>query len=120
VNESLEDVRRDIENIRSAIGEKIEKIEDKIETTKNTTLNPTYYLKTHPWPILGGIALLSCLAGRSLRFKRSEIIPPPAGNGLVGSAIGSVASTLLNAAAVVAANYFRDRLAERRDHRDDC
>ena len=119
MNENLEDVRRDIENIRSAIGEKIEKIEDKIETTKNTTLNPTYYLKTHPWPILGGIALLSCLAGRSLKFKRSEITPPVE-NGLVGSAIGSVASTLLNAAAVVAANYFRDHLAERRGYRDDC
>ena len=36
-----------------AVGDKISQLEQKIQTTKNTTLNPPYHVRTRPWATLG-------------------------------------------------------------------
>ena len=48
MDDSLEKVRRDIQETRYALGEKIEKLGDKIETTKNTTLKPDLLSESVP------------------------------------------------------------------------
>ena len=50
MDDNLEDVRREVENTRFALADKIERLENKIETTATTTLNPAYYVRTRPWP----------------------------------------------------------------------
>ena len=72
MNESLDDVRREIENTRVALGVKISRLENKIETTASTTLNPAYHVKTRPWPTLGVFALLGWFVGRSLKSKSAS------------------------------------------------
>ena len=42
MEESLEDIRRDIENTRFSLGEKLGRLEHKIEITTKQTLNPDY------------------------------------------------------------------------------
>jgi hypothetical protein len=117
MNESLDNVRRDIENTRVALGEKISRLENKIETTATTTLNPAYYVKTRPWPTLGVIALLGWFVGRSLKSKsaskQSSIDHHPALGGLASS----VALGAANVIGVVAGDWLRDFLKDRRKHR---
>ena len=48
MEESLESIRRDIENTRFALGEKLGRLEQKIEITTTQTLNPAYYVRTRP------------------------------------------------------------------------
>jgi hypothetical protein len=63
VSDDLENVRREIEETRLALGNKISRLEDKIVTTKNTTLNPAYHVKKRPWPTLATIVAIGWLLG---------------------------------------------------------
>jgi len=72
MEESLEDIRRDIENTRFALGEKLGRLEHKIEITTKQTLNPAYYVRTRPWPTLGAFAVLGWMVGRALKPKRNR------------------------------------------------
>jgi hypothetical protein len=112
MSESLEDIRRDIENTRAALGDKISSLENKIETTANTTLNPAYYVRTRPWPTLGIVTLLGCWVGRSLRRPRT--IQEMRGNSS-GRLSGSVTSAVASVAGVVVAEVVRDLLRRRKD-----
>jgi hypothetical protein len=115
MSESLEDVRRDIENTRVALGEKISLLENKIETTANTTLNPAYYVRTRPWPTLGVVTLLGCWIGRSLRKPRAAHGMPLNSSGKFS---GGFASAAASVAGVVAAELARDFLRRRKDPND--
>jgi hypothetical protein len=108
MSENLEELRRDIEVTRAALGEKVSLLENKIETTANTTLNPAYYVRTRPWPTLGVVTLLGCLAGRKLRKPRHRQ-EMRVRSGAIGSAAASLAG-------VVAAELFRDFLRRRKRH----
>ena len=114
MNERLEEVRRDIEATRYALGEKIEKLEDRIETTKNTTLSPAYHVRMHPWPILTAVTLLSCLVGRSLKTK-----PAPRSAASPGilrtSVVSGITSVLSSGLAFAAANFVRSVLEKRKE-----
>jgi hypothetical protein len=116
-NDNLEEVRRDIEVTRYALGEKIEKLEEKIETTKKTTLNPTYHLRTHPWPILATVTVLGCWVGRALRSKPPHKAPKTTGGaGIIGTSLASgFASALSSGAAVIAGDFLRSLLQQRRN-----
>jgi hypothetical protein len=112
MSESLEDIRRDIENTRAALGDKISLLENKIETTANTTLNPAYYVRTRPWPTLGIITLASCWIGRSLKKPRTAREIRRSSSGRLS---GSFASGVASVAGVVAAELVRDFLRRRKD-----
>lgn len=113
MSESLENVRRDIKNTREALGEKLSLLENRIETTANTTLNPAYYVRTRPWPTLGVVTLLGCLAGRRLKKTRAG---QAMRSNSAGSLSGSFASAAASLAGVVAAELFRDFLRRRKNH----
>jgi len=118
MNESLDNVRRDIENTRVALGEKISRLENKIETTVTTTLNPVYYVKTRPWPTLGVFALLGWFVGRSLKSKSApkQSSTDHRSNTVSGLA-SSVALGAANVVGVVAGEWVRDFVKDRRKHR---
>lgn len=115
MNERLEDVRRDIENTRMALGDKIGRLEHKIEVTTNTTLNPAYYVRTRPWPTLGVFAFAGWLVGRALRPKR---VATNHGVGPSGSLSAEVMRSIFSGAAgaisIVAGDWLRDFIKDRR------
>ena len=80
MDDNLEDVRREVENTRFALADKIERLENKIETTATTTLNPAYYVRTRPWPTLGVCAFLGWVVGRSLQSRATSNHFGPAQN----------------------------------------
>ena len=113
MNESLDDVRRDIEHTRLALGEKIGRLEHKIEITATETLNPAYYVRTRPWPTLGAFALLGWVVGRALQPKQrtdADATSP----GLAGSVIRSVVSGAASSLGLVAGDLVRDFVKDRR------
>ncbi len=108
MNETLEDVRRDIKNTRVALGEKLSRLENKIETTATTTLNPAYYVRTRPWPTLGIVTVMGWIVGRSLQPRQKGSTTKS--NILVGS-FASAAASMTGA---IAAELFRDFLRRRK------
>ena len=64
----------EVENTRFALADKIERLENKIETTATTTLNPAYYVRTRPWPTLGVCAFLGWV-DRALLAIQSNVQP---------------------------------------------
>jgi hypothetical protein len=117
MDESLEEVRRDIENTRLALGEKISRLENKIETTATTTLNPAYYVQTRPWPTLGIIALAGWLIGRALRAngrgKKEVTTRASVSSDALRSAVSGAASII----GVLAGDLLRDFVKDRRARR---
>jgi hypothetical protein len=113
MDENLEDVRRDIETTRLALGEKIGRLEHKIQTTATETLNPAYYVRTRPWPTLGAFALLGWMVGRALkpRPKKYSAGAPPS---VTGSVIRSLVSGAASALGVAAGDVVRDFVKDRR------
>lgn len=113
MDENLEDVRRDIESTRLALGEKIGRLEHKIQRTATETLNPAYYVRTRPWPTLGVFALLGWMVGRALKPKREKYTAggPPS---LTGSVIRSLVSGAASALGVAAGDVVRDFVKDRR------
>jgi len=113
MEESLEDIRRDIENTRFSLGEKLGRLEHKIEITTKQTLNPAYYVRTRPWPTLGAFAVLGWMVGRALKPKRNRTRPsaPPT---LAGSVVRSVVSGAATALGGAAGDLVRDIVKDRR------
>ena len=112
MEESLESIRRDIENTRFALGEKLGRLEQKIEITTTQTLNPAYYVRTRPWPTLGAFAVLGWIVGRALKPKRNrrDGAPPT----LTGSVMRSVVSGAATALGGAAGDLVRDIVKDRR------
>ena len=115
MTENLEEVRREIEDTRIAIGEKIGRLENKIETTATTTLNPAYYVRTRPWPTLGVFVALGWLVGRALKpsdrkGRYSSAQSASASNGIVRSFVSGAASMI----GVAAGDLLRDMVRDRR------
>jgi hypothetical protein len=113
MEESLESIRRDIENTRFALGEKLGRLEHKIEITTTQTLNPAYYVRTRPWPTLGAFAVLGWVIGRALKPKknRNRHAAPPT---LTGSVVRSVVSGAATALGGAAGDLVRDIVKDRR------
>ena len=113
MNENLDEVRQEIESTRSALANKIERLETKIETTATTTLNPAYYVRTRPWPTLGVCAFLGWAIGRSLQVHsaKSSVARRPS---LSGQLIRSFASAAASMAGVAAGDFVRDALKQRK------
>lgn len=118
MDDNLDEVRRDIKDTRLALGEKIGRLENKIETTATTTLNPAYHVRTRPWPTLGIFVVLGWLVGRALQ-PRSQAEQYMSGNpsrssqGIKGSLLSGAASMM----GVVAGDLVRDMVRERRARR---
>jgi hypothetical protein len=113
MEESLESIRRDIENTRFSLGEKLGRLEHKIEVTTKQTLNPAYYVRTRPWPTLGAIAVFGWVVGRALKPKgnRKRYSAPPT---LAGSVVRSVVSGAATALGGAAGDLVRDIVKDRR------
>jgi hypothetical protein len=121
MEESLESIRRDIEQTRLALGEKLGRLEHKIEITTTQTLNPAYYVRARPWPTLGAFAVLGWMVGRALKPKRDgqkrngqrySAAPPAVTGSLVRSLVSAAAAALGGAAG----NLVRDIVKDRRRH----
>ena len=110
MDEKLQDVRRDIELTRTALEDKITRLENRIAITKNTTLNPAYHVQTRPWPTLAGVVAVGWIVGRAIRSKlansrsRQEgdkervLLVPDSGRSrksLASNLVGMLAATLL-------------------------
>ncbi|MGH7832637.1 MAG: hypothetical protein ACREQK_03255 [Candidatus Binatia bacterium] len=67
---NLEEVRREIEQTRARIAEKINRLQEEVERTKRTTLNPAYHARTRPWRTLGIAILAGWILGRMVASKR--------------------------------------------------
>jgi hypothetical protein len=113
MEENLEAIRRDIEDTRFALGEKLGRLERKIEVTATQTLNPAYYVRTRPWPTLGAFAVLGWMVGRALKPKRNgrRSSAPPT---LAGSVVRSVVSGAATALGGAAGDLVRDIVKDRR------
>ena len=113
MEESLESVRKDIEKTRFALGEKLGRLEHKIEITTKQTLNPAYYVRTRPWPTLGAFAVLGWIVGRALKPNRNrnrDAVRPT----LTGSVMRSVVSGAATALGGAAGDLVRDIVKDRR------
>lgn len=114
MNESLDEVRRDIEHTRLALGEKIGRLEHKIEITATETLNPAHYVRSRPWPTLGAFALLGWVVGRALQSKLRTDATPTTTPSLAGSLIRGVVSGAASSLSLVAGDLVRDFVKDRR------
>jgi hypothetical protein len=114
VDDNLEDIRRDVENTRFALADKIERLENKIETTATTTLNPAYYVRTRPWPTLGVCAFLGWVVGRSLQSRATSNHSNQPKTSVVGHLIRTFISAAASVAGVAAGDFIRDSLKERK------
>jgi len=112
VNSTLDQLRRDIESTRYALGEKIATLENKIETTKNTTLNPAYYVRTRPWPILGAVTVMGYFVGRALKSKPSQ-----ANTGSDAGIIGGITRSMMVAASSALGRMAVDTVREKLNKR---
>jgi len=104
VNENLDEVRHEIENARFALADKIERLENKIENTATTTLNPAYYVRTRPWPTLGVCAFLGWVMGRSLQVRGARA------PGLAAQMVRTFLASAASVAGVAAGDFIRDSL----------
>ena len=123
MNKNLQEVRRDIEQTRTALGEKIDRLANRVETTKNTTLNPAYHVRTRPWPTLGITVALGCLVGRYMRSRltnsasrRNGVTERPS---VVREMARNAGSSSANVVGLLAADLLRDFINERRRRRQE-
>lgn len=114
MNDNLEDLRREIENTRFALADKIERLENKVETTTTTTLNPAYYVRTRPWPTLGICAFLGWVVGRSLQSRATSNHLDKPKTSVVGHLIRTFTSAAASVAGVAAGDFIRDSLKQRK------
>jgi hypothetical protein len=75
---SLEEVRREIEQTRARITEKISLLQEEVERTKRTTLNPAYHARKHPLPALGMSLLAGWILARLATPRKSQRSHPVA------------------------------------------
>ena len=114
MDDNLEDVRREVENTRFALADKIERLENKVETTATKTLNPAYYVRTRPWPTLGVCAFLGWVVGRSLQSRAASTHSDKPKASVVGHVIGTFLSAAASVAGVAAGDFIRDSLKQRK------
>jgi hypothetical protein len=114
MDDNLEDVRREVENTRFALADKIERLENKIETTATRTLNPAYYVRTRPWPTLGVCAFLGWVVGRSLQSRAASTHLNKPETNVIGHLIRTFTSAAASVAGVAAGDFIRDSLKERK------
>ena len=112
MDESLQEVRREIERTRVALGDKVSRLEQKIQTTKNTTLNPAYHMRTRPWPTLGTTIAAGFALGRMIKARSNGVQAKSRAKGTIGPAAANIVS-------MVAVDFFRDYLARRRKRRSE-
>jgi xanthosine utilization system XapX-like protein len=117
VSDDLENVRREIENTRLALGDKISRLEERIETTKNTTLNPAYHVKTRPWPTLATVMSLGWFVGHRLVTPSKKVIYQSLQNGAPARSrrrlLHKVRSPLVSMIGIIAANVIRSLIRGR-------
>jgi predicted RecB family endonuclease len=119
VDNNLQEIRRDIEQTRVALGEKINRLTSRVETTTNTTLNPAYHVRTRPWPTLGITVAFGCLLGRFMRSRwsgsatRHNEVRPSVIREMARNAGSSTASVM----GLLVADLLRDFVKERRRKR---
>lgn len=112
MDDNLDEVRQEIESARFALADKIGRLENKIETTATTTLNPAYYVRTRPWPTLGVCAFLGWVIGRSLQVRGAK--SGTRGPSVGGQIIRSFASSAASMAGVAAGDFIRESLKQRK------
>jgi hypothetical protein len=112
VDESLQDVRREIERTRVALGEKVSRLEQKIQTTKNTTLNPAYHVRTRPWSTLGTTVAAGFVLGRIIKARSNHVEVKSRTKGTIAPAAGNIVT-------MIAADFLRNYFAKRRSRRGD-
>jgi hypothetical protein len=69
---NLDEVRREIEQTRARITEKINRLQEEVERTKRTTLNPAYHVRTRPLQTLGISVLAGWILGRIAMPKKNR------------------------------------------------
>ena len=122
MEQNLQDVRRDIEQTRIALGDKISLLEKKIETTKNTTLNPAYHVRTRPWPTLGIFVAAGWVFGRFMKSRfssnsrRDRVVGRP---GIIREVARSTTSSAANVVGLVVGDLIREFVNKRRQARKE-
>jgi hypothetical protein len=69
---NLDAVRREIELTRARMSKKIALLQQEVENTKRTTLNPAYHLRTRTWQTFGISVLAGWLLGRMAKPKKNR------------------------------------------------
>jgi hypothetical protein len=69
---NLDEVRREIEQTRARITEKIGLLQEEVERTKKTTLNPAYHMQRRPLQTLGVSVLAGWILGRIATPKKNR------------------------------------------------
>jgi hypothetical protein len=122
MEQNLQDVRRDIEQTRIALGDKISLLEKKIETTKNTTLNPAYHVRTRPWPTLGIFVAAGWVFGRFMKSRfssnsrRDRVVERP---GIIREVARNTTSSAANVVGLVVGDLIREFVNKRRQARKE-
>ena len=111
MEQNLAEVRREIELTRLALGEKVSRLEHKIQTTKNTTLNPAYHVRSRPWPTLGTTVAAGFILGKWMRGRSAA---RHNGRETAARAQGTIAPAAANIVSMLAVNFIRDYFNERR------
>jgi hypothetical protein len=123
VDENLQEVRRDIEQTRFALGEKISRLEQKIQTTKNTTLNPAYHVRTRPWPTLGMFVAAGWVFGRFMKSRwshsnsrRNKVAERP---GIIREITRNASSSAASVVGLLVGDFIREFVNKRRQRRHE-
>ena len=123
MEQNLQEVRRDIEQTRVALGDKVSQLEQKIQTTKNTTLNPSYHVRTRPWPTLGMFVAAGWVFGRFVKSRwfgsssgRDKIAARP---GIIPAVARSASSSAANVVGLLVADFTREFINKRRRRRHE-
>jgi hypothetical protein len=123
VDQNLEEVRRDIEQTRFALGEKISRLEQKIQTTKNTTLNPAYHVRTRPWPTLGMFVAAGWVFGRFMKSRwshsnsrRNKVAERPS---IVREITRNASSSAASVVGLLVGDFIREFVNKRRQRRHE-
>jgi hypothetical protein len=122
MEQNLQEVRRDIEQTRVALGDKISLLEKKIETTKNTTLNPAYHMRTRPWPTLGMFVAAGWVFGRFMKSRfssnsrRGRVAERP---GMIREVARSTTSSAASVVGLLVGDFIREFVNKRRQRRKE-
>jgi hypothetical protein len=123
VDQNLEEVRRDIEQTRFALGEKISRLEQKIQTTKNTTFNPAYHVRTRPWPTLGMFVAAGWVFGRFMKSRwshsnsrRNKVAERPS---IVHEITRNASSSAASVVGLLVGDFIREFVNKRRQRRHE-
>ena len=112
MEDNLQKVRHEIEQTRIALGEKVSRLEQKILTTKNTTLNPAYHVRTRPWPTLGTTVAAGFVLGCMIKARSNGVQAKSRAKGTIGPAAANIVT-------IIATDFLRDYFARRRNRRSD-